>query len=305
MSSLSEPQIKERPFPFRRVVVVANPVSGRGQGAKAASELVAALEERGVRVELILTSRRGDAVGRLRELGTEFDLAVSVGGDGTLREVLEGLVDPETPVGILPFGTANVLAIELGIPRDVHHALEILARGKQRSIDVARVNGRLSFLVVGVGLDGYAVQEVERRRRGPITKWSYVRAGLRCLWSYRAPALEVELDGDGTIERAGFVIVANTRQYAATLKLAPDARIDDGRYEVYLFESGSLHEIFRAFLRGLFRPLTGPGVRMRRARKVRISSKTEVPYEVDGDHGGVTPVELELLRHPYRLVVPD
>jgi len=289
----------------RRAIVVSNPISGRGQGAKAAAEIHEGLTRAGIASELHATKGRGDAYARLRSLGTELDLVVSVGGDGTLREVFEGLVDPATPVGVLPYGTANVLAAELGMPRDVHHALEILLAGRTSAIDVSLVNGRLSFLATGVGVDALAVADVEARRRGPIAKWSYLQAFLNVLPRYRRPELRVEIDGEPLAGTFGFVLVGNLRHYAGFVKLDRGARFDDGRLEVYLFPQGSRLELVRCLLRGVVSQLSGGVVRLERAsRSVRIDADEPVPCQVDGDAAGTTPVELVLAPNQYRVVVP-
>lgn len=292
-----------RPGPYSQALVVVNPISGQGQGAKAAVELAEGLRRLGASTEVFTTSGPGDAFTHLRSLGRDLDLVVAVGGDGTVREVLEGLVDPEVPVGILPFGTANVLAMDQGFPRDVHHALEILGRRRLQCLDVARVNGHLSFLVVGVGIDALAVEEVARRRRGPITKWTYVEAMLRVLKGYRPPRLRVVLDDD-VEEEAGLVLVSNIKQYGGFMHLAEGTRLDDGEFEVYLFPTARLFELLTAVCRGVLRRLPGGAIRMRRARRVRIEADEPVPYQVDGDLGGKTPVEVTVSPVQYRLVVP-
>ena len=293
-----------RGAPYRRALVIANPVSGRGQGAKAAREIEAGLNRLGVPTELFLTAAKGDAFTRLRSLGDGTDLVCAVGGDGTVSEVFEGLVDPEIPVAILPFGTANVLATELGLPRDVHHALEIFSKRKESPIDVATVNGHMSFLVTSVGIDAMTVKEVEEHRKGPLTKWSYVEAIVRTLKHYQPPRLSVELDDEPLDGEYGLVLVSNTINYGGLLHLAEDTRIDDGLFEVYLFPTGRLPELVGAFVRGFVRRLPGGAVEMRRARRIRVDSKEPVPYQVDGDLGGETPVEIRVSPTQYRILVP-
>jgi len=289
---------------FQRALIVANPIAGRGQGAKAAEELEQGLRARGVAAELYFTQKGGDAFSHLRSLDDAVELVVAVGGDGTVREVLDGLVDPATAVGVLPFGTANVLAKELGLPRDVHHCLDILARGRVAAVDVAKVNGRLSVLMTGVGFDAMAVREVEQRRKGPITKWSYVTGTLRALARYEPPRLRVTVDGEALRSEAGFVLISNTINYGGVLHLAPEARMDDRLLEVYLFPTGRIAELARAFARGAFRSLPGGAVEVRQAREIRVDSEVPVPFQVDGDLGGQTPVDVTIAPNQYHLVVP-
>ena len=294
----------ETEAPYRHALVIGNPVAGRGRGGKAAEEIAEGLRRMGVGVELLLTRERGDALARLRCLEPGTDLVVSVGGDGTLHEVFGGLIDPEIPVGILPLGTANVLATEVGLPRDVHRALEIFAAKKVVPIDVARVNGHLSFLVTGVGIDAMATRRVEERRKGPITKWAYVEAVLRALKDYKVPRLEVEVDGERVEGEFGLVLVSNTINYGGILKMAQDTRMDDGLFEVYLFPGGSRRDLFAYALRGFLSRLPGGGCEMRRARSVKVRSTSPVPYQVDGDYRGETPVEIEVADKQYHILVP-
>jgi diacylglycerol kinase family enzyme len=116
----------ERAEPFRRALVVANPIAGRGLGETVGRELATGLSKLGIATELYLTRGRGDARAKLRNLREPIDLVVSVGGDGSLREVLDGLMDPEIPVALVPLGTANVLALDLGLAKNVDRALEVI-----------------------------------------------------------------------------------------------------------------------------------------------------------------------------------
>lgn len=289
--------------PPRRVLVVANPISGRGRGLVAAEELARGFAHHGATAEILRTSARGDAP-RLLAAAGPADLVVAIGGDGTLSEVLAGLPDPRTPVGLLPMGTANVLAHALGLPADPERALAVFLAGRLQELDVARVGERLAHLVVGVGFDARVVREVEARRTGPITKFTYVGAVLRALRNYRPVPLRVWLDGVELHERPGLVWIANTPKYADLLRFAPGTRLDDGHWEVYLFARGTLGEILAAGVRGLVSRLPGGPVSMRPARSVRIEAEEPVPCQVDGDDGGTTPLAFELLPARFRLVVP-
>lgn len=287
----------------RRAIVVANPISGRGRGARAAEELARGFTRRGIEVELLFTRARGDAP-RLLASARPADLVIAVGGDGTLSEVLLGLHARATPVGLLPCGTANVLARALRLPRDPERALEVYLRGRTQGIDVARVGARLAHLVVGIGFDGRAVHAVEERRRGPITKAAYVGGFLRALARHKAVPLQVWLDGEELAQPVGMVWIANTAKYADLLNLSLETRLDDGSWEVYLFPTGSMPELLGAGLRGLVARLPGGGVSLRRARHVRVEAPEPVPCQIDGDHGGETPLVLELLEERFRILVP-
>ena len=288
----------------RRAAVVANPTSGRGRAARAAEAVAQGLARRGFEAEVHLTRGRGDAPAWLRAQGDDLALVVAAGGDGTVRECFEGLANPEIPVGMLPLGTANVLALELGAPRDVERAVEVFAAGRARPIDVARVNGRLSFLVTSAGIDAETVREVELRRRGPITKWSYVPAFLAALRRTGRVRMAVEVDGARLPGTFGMVLVSNVRFYGGVLRLDPAARIDDGLFEVYLFPTARIPELCAAFVRGVLHHLPGGAVERVRARSVRLEADGPVPYQVDGDTGAMLPLHLEVQPVRYRVLAP-
>ena len=293
-----------RGAPFRAALVIANPIAGRGDAGDRAGELAQGMRALGIETELFFTSARGDAPKRLAELDAEVDLVVAAGGDGTLREVLSALPERVT-VGVLPMGTANVLGVELGIPRGVRGALRTIAGGTTQGLDVADVNGRLCFLVTGVGVDGWVVRDVERGRRGPINKLTYVGALLRTLRRYRSPRLSVEVDGEAVVGEYAWVLVSNVLGYGGVLRLSRRRVLDDGLFEVFLFPEGSTLALIRYGLRGVLRHLPGGSCRMVQARRVRVTSPDPVPYEIDGDYGGETPVVLEVTGARYRILVPS
>jgi len=296
--------------PDRRALVVANPVSGRGKGESVARELCTGLEGSGLEVELVLTRKAGEARARVAALDPGVELVVSVGGDGTLREILTGLRErpagaPVVRVGVLPQGTGNALCADLGLPRDVEGSLAILLGGKTVETDVADVNGELCFLITGVGPDAQVVQDVDRRRRGhALTKWSYFPAAWRAFWSWRQAPLTVELDGEPLAGRYSQVLASNLIHYGGLVKLCPGRVLDDGQFEVFLFPDGGRWRLLRYTLRTLLRRVPGGPVEMRRARRIRVTSAEPVPYHVDGDPMGRTPVEIEVTGLRFQLLVP-
>ena len=289
---------------FQRALVVANPIAGRGRGARVASAVVDGLRRAGIACELALTSARGDATQFTRARAQGVDLLVSVGGDGTLREVFAGLDGELPPVAVVPLGTANVLSVDLKLPRNVDRALAAIRRGQTRCLDVGTVNGELTFLVTGVGLDALAVREVERARRGPITKLAYVGAMLRALRGYRVPRLTVELDGVRHPGEVGAIWISNVIHYGGHFRLAPDCARDDALFEIYLFRDARPLAMASAALRAFLHHLPGGGCEMRRARKVRVTSPEPVAYHVDGDYRGETPLEFEVSPTRRQIVVP-
>lgn len=289
---------------FARALVIANPVAGRGHRERLAQGVARGLARSGTAVDVHLTRGRGDGRDRVREQAARTDLLVSIGGDGTLREVLEGLGDAALPVAVLPVGTANVLALDLGLPRRVEGLLELVEHGRVQPIDVADVDGHLSFLVTGIGFDGRVARALEARRRGPMTKLAWLSAVAAALRGYRPPRLRVEIDGQALAETFGLVLVSNIVHYGGFLTLA-GGRIDDGLWQVYLFADASASGLARAGLRGALASLPGgPSCTMRSARSVRVDCDEPVPVQVDGDAHGTTPITLRVRPRRHLLLVP-
>ena len=286
----------------KSALVIANPIAGAGRGERLAKELTAELESAGLRVELKLTTARGDA--RKFAAGIAADALLCVGGDGTVNEVLHGLQNRDVPVGIMPLGTANVLAVDLSLSSDARIAARTVLEGRTTRLDTALVNGELSFLAVGVGFDAAAVREVELRRRGPISKLTYVGAGFRALWSYVEPVLEVEIDGVRAPGTFGWILVSNVIHYAGIFRLSPDRELGDGLWEVYLFPRAARRHLASHGLRALTGHLPGGSVERRQARHVMIRSASPVAVHVDGDFRGQTPLEISVSGPRFRIFCP-
>jgi len=286
-----------------RALIVANPIAGRGRGRDVGHAVARELTRRGVVAALFFTRARGDARARVAA-ATDVDVVVAVGGDGTLREVLEALPDGGPAVAVVPAGTGNVLARDLGLPADAARAAEVILGGRSVGLDTARVDGRLCFLAASVGFDAMAVHELERRRRGPITRGTWAVALVRTFLRYRPPRLAVELDGATLPGEFGLVLVANCVRYAGLLRLAHDRRLDDGLFEAYLFRDARRPRLVAAIARGLVAGLPGGGCELRRARRVRVTSPAPVPCQVDGDAAGETPMTLEVGARRHRVLVP-
>lgn len=293
------------PSRFQRAAVVANPIAGRGRARARAEELVRELARVEIAAELHYTSGRGDARAWTREHAGAFDVVVAVGGDGTVSEVLDGVPEAEMPVAILAMGTANVMSIDLGLPRDPAGVARMVASGRTTTVDVARVNGtRLSFLVVGAGVDAQVVRELERLRKGPITKRTWARAALRVLLACPTPRLSVAIDGRAIEGEHCQVLFSNVVHYAGFRVLASDRVLDDGRWEVYLFPAGSRVRTVLYGVRALLGGFPSGRVRRERGTKLEVRSASPVPFQVDGDLAGETPFAIEVEPVRRRLVLP-
>lgn len=296
----------------RRIKIIANPVSGRGRAKRLAEAVIARLRSRGADPELLETRAAGDAR-RLAGQTAGAEAVGVVGGDGTLNEVANGLPDAAPPLGILPSGTANVLAKELRLRRDPPWLADVLADGREIRWDLGidRAGGRRFLLFVSAGYDAQVVHLFHARRRGAVHMWQYCLWGVKSFWECAVPRIGVALDGATLTEAAAWVIVSNVAQYGGPLAFTPNAKPDDGAFEVLVLHDRGRRDTVRMFWRAIVGWLTGldlelGGVSFHRAARVRLWSADgrDVAVQVDGDPGGSLPVDLELRPGGVRVLAP-
>ncbi len=249
-------------------------------------------------------------------------LVLAGGGDGTLGEVANGLAGTDTVLGLLPLGTGNSLAKELQIPRPKRwnqhrllQAADALAGGRVQRIDlgrrtvVAEGNGRYFVLWAGVGADGYLSHRLE-----PRPKWSkklgvvgYALQGLAV--TPRAPVFRARVEVDGRIYEDSYVLVliSNCRRYAGgELLLNPQARLDDGLFEVCLFRGEHIARVFRYLPEMMLgRHLEDDGLMVVNGRHITIHTDSPIPAQTDGDRAGHSPLTVSIQPGALRLLVPD
>jgi diacylglycerol kinase family enzyme len=289
------------------MLIVFNPAAGARRRQRLARAL-AALAPSGLAVRVAETLHPGHATALARDAaGGGTRLVVAAGGDGTIAEVAAGLAGTPCCLGILPFGTANVLAWELGLPPRPEAAARVLAEGRAAVLrpGIARHadgTARLFVQMVGAGFDAAVVANLSLALKRRIGRGAYVAQGVRELVRYPFPAFTAELDG--VPETVVSAIVSKGRLYAGRHLLAPAAVPGEAGFQVALFRGGGP---WRAALYGAALPLDLlprlPGVELRRALRVRLLGGA-VPVQADGDPAGVLPVEIEDAPGPIHVMLP-
>ncbi len=275
---------------MRRAALIYNPRSGRQRHARVLDAILAALRGGGFDVDPVPTAFAGQATALARERREGSEVVFAFGGDGTAREVAAGLLGGPAALGVLPGGTANLLALALGLPREPVAAAAALCRLPARPFDVGLAGPDPFLMMVSAGLDAAALTALDTR-----LKWRYGRAailgqGLREWWRYAYPALTLTADGEPL--EATFAAVANTPYYGGAFRLALGARTDDGWLELVRFTGRG-----RAATLGFFGDLLRSAhvrrrdVEVRQVREVTFAAPAGAPAQVDGD---VCPQQLPL-----------
>jgi YegS/Rv2252/BmrU family lipid kinase len=283
------------------VVVIGNPSAG-ACGESVIRSVAAFLRRYARRVEVGVTRARGDAEALCREaVRAGSDLVVAAGGDGTINEVVNGLAGSDATLGIVPLGTANVLALETGIPTDPERACRLLLHGRPRALSLGLAGRRHFVLMAGAGFDGLVVYSIAKAAKKRPGKGAYVAAGLRALLTARVPLLSVTAPGMPDLTGTG-IVVGNGRLYGGTFSVTPGARLEEPRLQVCLFKSRRRID-WAGYAWGVLRGrhhLYG-NVSLFKTERVRVTSEEKVYVQADGDLLGTLPMDFSVA--PYRLNV--
>ena len=287
----------------RRLFIITNPRTGRGKRAKLL-RICQLLHESGAEVEMAISARRGEGT-RLARRAIEsglFDAVVAAGGDGTAHDVARGLVGSDVPLGVIPLGTANVLAREIGMEFTPRMVAQTLLLGPARAIRVGMANEEPFLFVVGIGFDAEAVRHFESGGHRRFGMGGLAPPVLWALASERGRPLQVEVDGTPMMT-AHWVIVTRVPHYAARIRLCDKTSLFDDRLCAVLFRgSGAALR-----LRQLAAMLTGmlphePSVSIVRARRLMIAGEEKVPVQMDGESTGRLPLNISLSDERIRLI---
>ena len=289
-----------------RVRVIANPVAGRGEGTAIADAVVAVLRQHGWQAEAAVTEGPGHARAIVREArAAELDAVVAVGGDGLVNEIINGPLDPEVALGVIPAGTGNVLARELGLPLRWRAAADSLLRSVAVRFDVGVANGRRFLLMLGVGWDAHLLEEVGRAPRPWLGIWQYVPAILRTAWQPHVYQFSVTADGEQHDSPGWMLIAGNTNLYTWLFRPTPEASPADGVLDFALLRGKGRLALTRALLRSVARKTVceREAVYFRAASAI-VRTEPVASFQVDGDLAGEATVEISVEPRALRLLAP-
>jgi len=298
-----------------RARLIHNPTAGPRDVQRSLKRVRSFLKRRGWSVEYQVTEKSGDTTRLSRAAAQEgYDVVIVAGGDGTVNEAVNGLAGTRTALGVLPVGTGNMWAKQLGVPTytltnplRLFEAAAGLAEGTIRRIDVGRVNDRHFLCWAGIGLDAQVTAELEPRQRHTkrLGALPYAIAAILVARDFKGVRTRVFLDGKIVRGRTLLVLVSNIQQYIGTLRVAPEARIDDGLLDVFVFKGLGFPYAVRHLMKIISqRLLQDPRVVHRQARKVEVWTEWATPVQVDGDPIGTTPVTLRAVPLALRVLVP-
>ncbi|MEC7583317.1 MAG: diacylglycerol kinase family protein [Planctomycetota bacterium] len=287
------------------VLLIANPVSGGGRARRLAPQLLDELQRRNCHAELFYTSRSGDARERARTAGDEpWDCIVAVGGDGTVAEILNGMPDPSRPLGMLPVGTANVLASEYRLPHKPAQVAELVCSRKTREHSIGLLGDQRFLLFCGIGVDGAIVQRMHEVRSGTLSKRKWLGPIAHILWKWPRYTLRATFADGECLDNLSMVLVTRVRNYGGLLRLVPGIDPADGQLHALCFRQRSRAAWLWQGLRGLttgLRPSANLLVRHTTSVRVDCVDQEPAPTQLDGDFAGTTPADISILGATARI----
>ena len=289
----------------KKLLIILNPIAGKGVTEELLHRIIGFFEGKGYSVIFCKTRQRGDARDATHQLKEDYHIIVIMGGDGTINEVLNGLKNRKTRLGIVPIGTANVLAKELKVPFDIMSACEVITHENELRLDLGKNDRDYFILVAGVGIDAMIVKDLSAVRKGNISMFSYTAPIIKNLLNYKYPKLSVEVDGELVEENASLVFVGNTKCYGGPIEITSHAKANDGVFDICIVRIKSRLSILPLLCRALMRTLAeSKGVVYTKGKIVSVTSDTQVPYQMDGDFAGYVPTVFEIIPNAISVLVP-
>ena len=289
----------------RRHALIVNPSSGGGRGGKSLPRVEEAMRASGIVFRTVISRDLEHGISQALEASAGGEIPVVMSGDGLVGQIGGALAGRGATMGILPGGRGNDLARVLGIPSELDGAIAALADGAEREIDVGEVNGRRFLGIASMGFDSVANRVANETRliRGGLV---YAYAALRTLAGWKTATFTVTLDDTDTFQVTGYAVaVANSRAFGGGMYIAPDASLNDGRFDVVA--SGAVGKLrFLANLPKVFKGthVDEDEVTVRRASTVEVVA--DRPFEVyaDGEHLSDLPARLRVLERALRVIAP-
>lgn len=228
------------------------------------------------------------------------DRIIAVGGDGTLKLVAQCQLKSNIPIGIIPGGSANGMAKELGIPLDPREALDTAVNGKPKKIHVVMVNNELCIHLSDIGFNAYVIKKFDSLPdRG---MWAYAKAAWQAIWHHHKMEVSFFIEGEEICSEAAMVVIANATMYGTGVKINPEGKLDDDVFEIILVKKYSILEIMKLKFTNLaFNP---ENIELFKTQKLTIKSKHKAHFQVDGEYmGKVNTIKAYIVPEAIEVIV--
>jgi YegS/Rv2252/BmrU family lipid kinase len=291
---------------YRQIHVIINPAAGRQRAIL--GPLNSVFEAAGVDWTVSVTKNAGDAYGYARTaMASNVDAIAVYGGDGTLMEVAAAMVESDLPLGILPGGTANALALTLGIPHDLARAAQLACgiESDVRTVDVGQFQEGHFLVAIGIGIPGILAESSDRQEKNRFGLLSYAFRSLQATREAQVADYHIRLDGELTNATGVACIIANSGNFGlAGIRLAPNIRVDDGLLDVIMIRDTDIETILSLATSVVRRTETSLPFQHWQSRRVTIEADPPQPIQADGETVKPGTISASVLPQAINLIVP-
>jgi diacylglycerol kinase (ATP) len=293
---------------MKRARIIYNPTSGREGFKQKLPDVLVTFEQAGFITSAHQTTAKGDATTAARfACEQRYDLIIAVGGDGTINEVISGMAEqPHRPtLGIIPAGTTNDFARALKIPRQINKAVRSILNGTKEALDIGKVNDHYFINIAGGGKITEVSYEVPSKLKTVLGQLAYVIKGVEMLPRLRPIRTRIEYDGKVMEEDIMLFLIANSNSVGGFEKLAPDARMNDGVFDLFVLKKSNVAEFIRVIsdaLRG--QHVSNKNVFHATASEIKVTTDETMQLNVDGEFGGLLPGHFINLKEHITCILP-
>lgn len=306
-----------------RILFIINPKAGQKTVEEFDEALAAEIQkleasgasESSIEIEKLIPESPEQMRTKLRQKFTDspVDILGVVGGDGTIMEVLPVLVEfPGIKLALIAYGTGNLLAANLGIPKEFSESIDTLFNGKPRRIDLARINNNYFALLAEVGVAADIMENTPREDKKRFGILAYLVNGLKTVWRARRSRLTVTTENRTFRAKGISVLISNAASFLGPcVPLTPDAEPDDGLLDICIIKSKSNTDYFSTLLEATlqstqsFKNFSSKNIVRFKTRKLKIESSKTLSVQADGNLMGTTPVDIEIIRNRLQVMVPE
>ncbi|MFD2655239.1 diacylglycerol kinase [Gracilibacillus thailandensis] len=294
---------------MKRARIIYNPTSGREAFKKELPEVLRRFEEAGYETSAHATKCEGDATNAAKiAVDRKFDLIIAAGGDGTINEVIHGMAEQEyrPQLAIIPVGTTNDFARALGIPREIQKAVSVILEHHIRKLDIGKVNDHYFMNIAGGGKLTELTYEVPSKLKTMLGQLAYYLKGIEMLPSLKPTKVQIEYDGKWFDDEIMLFLVSNTNSVGGFEKIAPEAKMDDGYFDLVILRKTNLAEFVRiASLATKGAHLDDKNIFYTRANRIKVHTEEKMQLNLDGEYGGLLPGEFENLYQHIEFFVSE
>ncbi|MGM8213403.1 diacylglycerol kinase [Virgibacillus sp. W0430] len=294
---------------MKRARIIYNPTSGRELFKKELPNVLERFEKAGYETSAHATTCEGDAIQAAKTaVARKFDVVVAVGGDGTINEVINGIAEADVrpKLGIIPAGTTNDFARALAIPRDIKKAVDIILQDQLMALDIGKANDHYFMNIAGGGELTELTYEVPSRLKTMLGQLAYYMKGMEMLPFLKPVHTKIEYDGKVFEDDIMLFLVSNTNSVGGFEKLAPDAKPNDGYFDLIILKKTNLAEFIRIASLGVRGAhIDDKHVIYVQAKQIKVTPDEKMQLNLDGEYGGMLPGEFINLQQHIPFFVSD